>query len=58
METILDAAQTVPGYFGFDRTIYGNKRNATPRKWRWLQEIKDIQKRDKPRSKLVMLIVY
>jgi DNA polymerase elongation subunit (family B) len=48
-EMILDAAQTVLGYFGFDRTTYGDKRNTTPRKWRWLQEVrqqreKDIQK--------------
>ena len=24
-EMILDAAETVLGYFGFDRTVYGNK---------------------------------
>ena len=43
---ILDAAQTVLGYFGFDRTIYGNKRNTTPRKWRWLQELRQQRERD------------
>jgi hypothetical protein len=32
---ILDAAKSVLGYFGFDRTIYGK---TTPTKWRWLQE--------------------
>jgi hypothetical protein len=37
-EMILDAAETVLGYFGFDRSIYGNKKNIGPRKWRWLQE--------------------
>ena len=35
---ILDAAETVLGYFGFDRTVYGNKKNTGSRKWRWLQE--------------------
>ena len=37
-ETIFDAAETVLGYFGFDRTVYGNKKNTGSRKWRWLQE--------------------
>jgi hypothetical protein len=46
IEMILDAAQTVLGYFGFDRTIYGNKRNTTPRKWRWLQELRQQRERD------------
>jgi hypothetical protein len=32
---ILDAAETVLGYFGFDRTVYGSKKNIGPRKWRW-----------------------
>ena len=31
---ILDAAETVLGYFGFDRTVYGNKKNiAKKRRW-------------------------
>jgi hypothetical protein len=46
IEMILNAAQTVLGYFGFDRTIYGNKRNTTPRKWRWLQELRQQRERD------------
>jgi hypothetical protein len=25
-EMTLDAAETVLGYFGFDRTVYGNKK--------------------------------
>jgi hypothetical protein len=37
---ILDAAETVLGYFGFDRTVYGNKKNRGTKKWRWLQELK------------------
>ena len=36
-EMILNAAETVLGYFGFDRTVYGNKKNITTRKWRWLE---------------------
>jgi hypothetical protein len=37
---ILNAAETVLGYFGFDRTVYGNKKNTEPRKLRWLQELR------------------
>jgi hypothetical protein len=29
---ILDAAETVLGYFGFGRTVYGNKKNTVTRK--------------------------
>ena len=39
-EMILDASETVLGYFGFDRSVYGNKKNIGPRKWRWLQELR------------------
>jgi hypothetical protein len=42
----LDAAETVLGYFGFNRTIYGTKKVAVPRKWRWLQELKDEREKD------------
>jgi DNA polymerase elongation subunit (family B) len=31
-EMILDAAETVLGYVGFDRTLYGNKKNTATRK--------------------------
>jgi hypothetical protein len=41
---ILDAAETVLGYFGFDRAIYGNKKNLSKRKWRWFEELR--QERD------------
>jgi hypothetical protein len=41
---VLDAAQSVLGYFGFDRTVYGDKRNTTPRKWKWLQELRQQEK--------------
>jgi len=36
---LLDAAETVLGYFGFDRTVYGNKKNAAARKWWWSEEL-------------------
>jgi hypothetical protein len=42
----LDAAETVLGYFGFSRTFYGTKKVTGPRKWRWLQELKDERERD------------
>jgi DNA polymerase elongation subunit (family B) len=45
-EMILDAAETVLGYFGFDRTVYGNKKNTGIRKWRWLQELKQEREKD------------
>ncbi|CAN5157720.1 hypothetical protein BH18THE2_BH18THE2_19030 [soil metagenome] len=44
-EMILDAAETVLGYFGFDRTVYGNKKNPGTRKWWWLEEL--MQEREK-----------
>jgi hypothetical protein len=43
---ILDAAETVLGYFGFDRTVYGNKKNTRIRKWRWLQELNQEREND------------
>jgi DNA polymerase elongation subunit (family B) len=45
-EMILDAAETVLGYFGFDRTVYGNKKSTGARKWRWLQELKQEREKD------------
>jgi DNA polymerase elongation subunit (family B) len=45
-EMILDAAETVLGYFGFDRTVYGNKKSTGGRKWRWMQEIKQEREKD------------
>jgi DNA polymerase-2 len=45
-EILLDAAETVLGYFGFDRTAYGNGKNVRARKWRWLQELKQEEQRD------------
>jgi DNA polymerase elongation subunit (family B) len=45
-EMILDSAETVIGYFGFDRIVYGNKKNIGPRKWRWLQELRQEREND------------
>ena len=45
-EMLLDAAETVLAYFGFDRTVYGNKKNTGARKWRWLNELKQERERD------------
>jgi hypothetical protein len=45
-EMILDAAQSVLGYFGFDRTVYDDNRNTLPRKWRWLQELRQQREKD------------
>jgi hypothetical protein len=45
-EMLLDAAETVLGYFGFDRTLYGNKKNTGARKWAWLQELRQEREKD------------
>jgi DNA polymerase-2 len=45
-EMLLDAAETVLGYFGFDRNVHGNKKDAGPRKWRWLQELRQEREKD------------
>jgi DNA polymerase-2 len=45
-EMMLDAAETVLGYFGFDRSVYGDERNTGPRKWKWVQELKRERERD------------
>jgi hypothetical protein len=46
IKMILDSAETVIGYFGFDRIVYGNKKNIGPRKWRWLQELRQESEND------------
>jgi hypothetical protein len=43
---ILDAAETVLGYFGFSRTFYGIKKITGPRKWRWREELRQERERD------------
>jgi hypothetical protein len=44
-EMILDVAETILGYFGFDRTVYGNKKNTATRKW-WLEELRQEREKD------------
>jgi hypothetical protein len=39
MEMIPDAAETVLGYFGFYRNVYGDRKNTGTREW-GLQELK------------------
>jgi hypothetical protein len=42
---ILDAAETVLGFFGFDRTVYSSlKRNNSRTKW--FEELKEQRARD------------
>ena len=44
---VLDAAETVLGFFGFVRTIYSSlRRNNEKRKWRWYEELKEQRVRD------------
>ena len=45
-EMILDAAETVLGFYGFDRTAYSNLKNNGRRKWRWYQELREQRARD------------
>src|SRR5918999_5710788 len=45
-EMVLDAAETVLGYFGFDRALYGTKKNMSKRKWRWFEELRQERERD------------
>jgi hypothetical protein len=44
-EMILDAAETVLGYFGFDRTVYGNLKKNNGRK-KWYEELREQRARD------------
>jgi hypothetical protein len=44
---ILDAAETVLGFFGFDRAAHSNfKKNNGRRKWRWYEELREQRARD------------
>jgi DNA polymerase elongation subunit (family B) len=45
-QMILDAAETVLGYFGFDRAVYGNPRNNGKKKMKWYQELHDERTKD------------
>lgn len=42
----MNAVETVLGYFGFDRGVYGNKKNTVARKWKWLQELRQEREND------------
>jgi hypothetical protein len=41
---ILDAAETVLGFFGFDRTVYSNIKKGRRRKW--YDELREQRTRD------------
>jgi hypothetical protein len=43
---VLDAAESALGYFGFNRALYGNKKNISKRKWRWFEELRQERERD------------
>ena len=43
---ILDAAETVLGYFGFNRTVYENPRNNRKKKRKWYKELHEERTKD------------
>jgi hypothetical protein len=45
---ILDAAETVLGFFGFDRSTYSSnfRRKTGRRKWKWYAELREQRTRD------------
>jgi DNA polymerase-2 len=45
-ELILEAAETVLGYFGFDRNLFSDKKIISKRKWWWMEELKQERERD------------
>jgi DNA polymerase elongation subunit (family B) len=45
-EMILDAAETVLKFLGFDRTVYGMPRNSRKKKMKWYQELHDERTKD------------
>jgi hypothetical protein len=44
-EMILDVAETVIGYFGFDSAVYENPRNNRKKK-KWYDELLEERKKD------------
>src|ERR671931_847584 len=42
-EMVLDAAETVLGFFGLDRTVYGKPKGKWP--WRWYEELREQRER-------------
>jgi len=45
-DMILDAAETILGYFGFDRTVYENPRNNGRKKKQWYEELHEERTKD------------
>jgi hypothetical protein len=45
-EMILDAADTVLGIFGFNRTVYENLRNNRKKKNKWYDELHEERTKD------------
>jgi hypothetical protein len=45
-EMILDAAETVLKFLGFDRTVYENPRNNRKKKMKWYDELQDERTKD------------
>jgi hypothetical protein len=45
-QMILDAAETVLGYFGFDRTVYGTPSKDGKKKMKWYNELQDERTKD------------
>ena len=45
-EMILDAAETVLGFLGFDRSAYSNRMKNNRRKWQWYGELREQRERD------------
>jgi hypothetical protein len=41
---VLDAAETVLGFFGFDRSVYSNLKKGRKRKW--YEELREQRVRD------------
>ena len=41
-EMLLQAAESILGYFGFDRTIYGGLK----KKWKWWYQLRDDRGKD------------
>jgi hypothetical protein len=45
-EMILDAAETVLGYFGFNRAVYENPGNNRKKKRKWYEELHEERTKD------------
>ena len=43
---ILDAAETVLIYFGFNRALYENPRNNRKKKKKWYEELREERTKD------------